>query len=61
MDLIKKNKKYKWEFENIGGTSRVRIFKGDDIAHLDELDTKMWKLTKSLLLTWITIPTGRSV
>ena len=42
MDLIKKNKKYKWEFENIGGTSRVRIFKGDDIAHLDELDTKMW-------------------
>lgn len=42
MDLLKKNQKYKWEFESIGGTSRVRISKGDDIAHLSELDTKMW-------------------
>ena len=42
MEILKKNQKYKWEFENIGGTSRVRIFKGDDIAHLDELDKKMW-------------------
>lgn len=42
MAIIKKNQKYKWEFENIGGTSRVKISKGDDIAHLAELDTKMW-------------------
>ena len=42
MDILKKNQKYKWEFENIGGTSRVRISKGEDIAHLSELDTKMW-------------------
>ncbi len=38
---IKENK-YKWEFENVGGTLRVRISKGEDIAHLDELDPKMW-------------------
>lgn len=42
MTLKNKEKKYKWEFDNIGGTSRVRISKGEDIAHLDELDTKMW-------------------
>ena len=42
MEIFKKNRDYKWEFENIGGTSRVRISKGEDIAHLDELDTKMW-------------------
>ena len=42
MDILKKNQKYRWEFENIGGTSRVRISKGEDIAHLAELDTKMW-------------------
>jgi len=36
------NTKYKWEFENIGGSSRVRIMSGEDIAHLDELDPKMW-------------------
>ncbi|MBP3419146.1 MAG: hypothetical protein J6K74_00945 [Marinifilaceae bacterium] len=37
-----KSKKYKWEFVNIGGASRVKISKGEDIAHLDELDPKMW-------------------
>ncbi len=42
MALLKKNKSYKWEFENVGGTLRVRIAKGADIAHLDELDPKMW-------------------
>ena len=42
MALINKNQKYKWEFENIGGCSRVRISSGKDIAHLEELDTKMW-------------------
>ena len=42
MAIINKEKKYKWEFANIGGSSRVKISKGDDVAHLDELDPKMW-------------------
>ena len=42
MALIKREKKYKWEFANIGGASRVKITTGEDIAHLDELDPKMW-------------------
>ena len=42
MALIGKNSGYKWEFENIGGTSRVKITSGSDIAHLAELDPKMW-------------------
>ena len=42
MALIKKEQKYKWMFENVGGCSRVKISSGKDIAHLDELDTKMW-------------------
>lgn len=37
-----KSKKYKWEFVSVGGASRVKISKGEDIAHLDELDPKMW-------------------
>ena len=36
------NNKYKWEFENIGGSSRVKIRNGEDIAHLAELDPKLW-------------------
>ena len=42
MAFINKEKKYKWEFANIGGASRVKISTGEDIAHLDELDPKMW-------------------
>lgn len=42
MTIINKERKYKWEFENIGGSSRVRISKGEDIRHLAELDPKMW-------------------
>lgn len=42
MAIINKEQKYKWEFENIGGSSRVRISKGEDIRHLAELDPKMW-------------------
>ena len=42
MALLNKDQKYKWNFENIGGTSRVKITSGEDIAHLNELDTKMW-------------------
>ena len=42
MAIIKRDQKYKWNFENIGGCSRVRIASGQDIAHLEELDVKMW-------------------
>ena len=44
MAVLKKEKKYKWEFANIGGSSRVIITKGEDIAHLHELDPKMWTI-----------------
>ncbi|MGM9763950.1 MAG: hypothetical protein ACI3ZQ_08025 [Candidatus Cryptobacteroides sp.] len=40
--LLKKNSGYKWEFENIGGSTRVKITKGEDLKHLAELDRKMW-------------------
>lgn len=39
--MAKKNK-HSWSFENIGGSTRVKITTGADIAHLDELDPKMW-------------------
>ena len=42
MAIIKKNGGYKWEFCNIGGCPRVKISSGKDIAHLEELDPKMW-------------------
>lgn len=42
MKLLKKGAGHKWEFENIGGSTRVKITSGDDIAHLHELDRKMW-------------------
>lgn len=42
MAIITKDKKYKWEFCNIGGSSRVKITSGEDVAHLHELDPKMW-------------------
>lgn len=42
MALQTKDKKYKWSFDNIGGTSRVKITTGEDIVHLSELDPKMW-------------------
>lgn len=42
MKLLKKEPGHKWEFENIGGSTRVKITSGKDIAHLYELDRKMW-------------------
>ncbi len=42
MAIIGNDRKYKWNFESIGGTTRVKITTGDDIAHLSELDPKMW-------------------
>lgn len=40
--MFSKDKNYRWEFVNIGGSSRVKITSGEDIAHLGELDLKMW-------------------
>ena len=42
MAIIGNDRKYKWDFESVGGTTRVKISKGEDIAHLSELDPKMW-------------------
>ena len=42
MALLRRDSSYKWEFENIGGTTRVNITSGEDIKHLPELDPKMW-------------------
>lgn len=36
------DKKYDWKFSNVGGVPRVNIETGKDIAHLRELDQKMW-------------------
>ncbi len=36
------NKKYNWKFANVGGVTRVNIATGEDIAHLKDLDQKMW-------------------
>ena len=42
MAISGNDRKYKWNFESIGGTTRVKITSGEDIAHLSELDPKMW-------------------
>ena len=42
MAIIGKNRGYKWTFGNVGGCPRVKISTGEDIAHLSELDLKMW-------------------
>ena len=41
---MKKKKKdsYPWKFASVGGTVRVNIQSGKDIAHLGELDRKLW-------------------
>ena len=39
---MKSNGKYDWKFSTIGGVTRVNIENGQDIAHLGELDQKMW-------------------
>ena len=35
-------KKHAWNYDNVGGSTRVKITTGADIAHLGELDPKKW-------------------
>ena len=42
MAIIRKDRGYKWQFGNVGGCPRVKLTSGEDIAHLSELDPKMW-------------------
>ncbi|MBO5864733.1 MAG: hypothetical protein J6Q73_01605 [Bacteroidaceae bacterium] len=35
-------KKHSWSYDNVGGSTRVKITTGADIAHLAELDLKKW-------------------
>lgn len=42
MKFIRRSNDYKWSFSNVGGTPRVKINSGEDIAHLSELDPKLW-------------------
>ena len=39
--LIAKNG-YDWKYSVVGGVTRVNIETGEDIAHLGELDQKLW-------------------
>ena len=39
---IRRNEGYNWKFSKVGGVTRVNIESGDDIAHLGELDQKLW-------------------
>ena len=41
-NLSKGKSQYKWHYCSLGGTKRVCITRGEDIAHLRELDQKMW-------------------
>ena len=43
----KKNNGYKWTFASVGGQVRVKITSGKDIAHLGELDRKLWTVLSS--------------
>lgn len=39
---MKSNGDYEWKFSTFGGVTRVKICTGEDIAHLSELDQKLW-------------------
>lgn len=40
--LIAKKSGYDWKYSVVGGVTRVNIESGEDIAHLHELDQKLW-------------------
>ena len=42
IDKLLSKQGYEWKFSTVGGVTRVNIENGEDIAHLDELDQKLW-------------------
>ena len=42
-------KGYPWKYCSLGGVVRVNITSGEDIAHLGELDQKLWTVLSCLL------------
>ena len=42
IDKLLQKQGYDWKFSVVGGVTRVNIETGEDIAHLDELDQKLW-------------------
>ncbi len=42
VSTMKSNGNYDWKFSTFGGVTRVNISTGEDIAHLGELDQKLW-------------------
>ncbi|MBR0030376.1 MAG: hypothetical protein IJP55_09075, partial [Bacteroidales bacterium] len=42
MAKFKKNAGYDWSYCSFGGVVRVNVRNGEDIAHLPELDKKLW-------------------
>ena len=42
IDKLLSKQGYEWKFSTVGGVTRVNIETGEDIAHLDELDQKLW-------------------
>ena len=43
----KKNTGYEWNYCSFGGVVRVNVRNGEDIAHLGELDKKLWTVPLS--------------
>jgi hypothetical protein len=39
---MKKDNKYNWQYCSVGGVVRVKVASGEDLAHLGELDQKLW-------------------
>ena len=39
---MKKNDAYNWQYCSVGGVVRVKVASGEDLAHLGELDQKLW-------------------
>ena len=39
---MEKKDKYNWQYCSVGGVVRVKIASGEDLAHLGELDQKLW-------------------
>ncbi|MBR1792638.1 MAG: hypothetical protein IJ764_03265 [Bacteroidales bacterium] len=43
-EILPLRKGYDWQYCSLGGVTRVKISSGEDIAHLGELDRKLWSV-----------------